>query len=83
VHLGCKFNFREDCTSFKCPCHGSHYNNDGEYLSGPAPRSNDRFQLTIKGGAVVVDTGKLDQKTQRPSPSTLLLEELPIQYTCQ
>jgi cytochrome b6-f complex iron-sulfur subunit len=83
VHLGCKFNFREDCTSFKCPCHGSHYNNDGEYLSGPAPRSNDRFQLTIKGGAVVVDTGKLNQKTQRPSPSTLLLTELPVQFGCQ
>ncbi len=43
VHLGCKVPFRDDCHSFKCPCHGSHYNIDGEYLDGPAPRSLDRF----------------------------------------
>ena len=43
VHLGCKVPFRDDCNSFKCPCHGSHYNIDGEYLDGPAPRSLDRF----------------------------------------
>jgi cytochrome b6-f complex iron-sulfur subunit len=38
VHLGCTVPFRNDCVSFKCPCHGSHYNGDGEYLDGPAPR---------------------------------------------
>src|SRR6266516_4860242 len=24
VHLGCTVPFRNDCVSFKCPCHGSH-----------------------------------------------------------
>jgi cytochrome b6-f complex iron-sulfur subunit len=82
VHLGCKFNFRDDCYSFKCPCHGSHYNCDGEYLSGPAPRSNDRFLIDISGKNIVVDTGKLNQSVQHPSPTTLLLTELASQLPC-
>ncbi len=83
VHLGCKFNFNTDCHSFKCPCHGSHYNVDGEWLSGPAPRSNDRFQINVSGDTVVVDTGKLNNRTQHPSPTTLLLTELQVQFKCQ
>jgi cytochrome b6-f complex iron-sulfur subunit len=82
VHLGCKFNFRTDCRSFKCPCHGSHYNCDGEWLSGPAPRSNDRFAIDVSGKNVIVDTGKLNNHVQHPSPTTLLLAELPIQIPC-
>jgi cytochrome b6-f complex iron-sulfur subunit len=75
VHLGCKVPFRDDCNSFKCPCHGSHYNVDGEYLDGPAPRSLDRFALSFQDGNVVVDTGKLNQRVQRPDASTRLLPE--------
>jgi cytochrome b6-f complex iron-sulfur subunit len=82
VHLGCKFNFRTDCRSFKCPCHGSHYNNDGEWLSGPAPRSADRFEINISGKHIMVDTGKLNQHVQHPDATTLLLAELPIQSLC-
>jgi cytochrome b6-f complex iron-sulfur subunit len=83
VHLGCKFNFKTDCRSFKCPCHGSHYNVNGEWLSGPAPRSNDRFIIDVSGDTVVVDTSKVQDKTQHPSPSTKLLEEVGIQFGCQ
>ena len=73
VHLGCKVPFRDDCNSFKCPCHGSHYNVDGEYLDGPAPRSLDRFTLTFSSGNVVVNTGSLNQHIERPVGSTRLL----------
>lgn len=74
VHLGCIFPFRNDCKSFKCPCHGSHYNVDGEYLDGPAPRSADRFVMKFSSaGNVVVDTGKLNQHTERPDASTRIL----------
>jgi cytochrome b6-f complex iron-sulfur subunit len=76
VHLGCKVPFRDDCNSFKCPCHGSHYNVDGEYLDGPAPRSLDRFEMLFKNGNVMVDTGKLNQHVERPDPSTRLLPYL-------
>jgi cytochrome b6-f complex iron-sulfur subunit len=74
VHLGCKVPFRDDCNSFKCPCHGSHYNIDGEWLDGPAPRSLDRFELSFDdGGNVVVNTGKLNQTVQHPDNSTRIL----------
>ncbi len=73
VHLGCKVPYRDDCDSFKCPCHGSHYNVDGEYLDGPAPRSLDRFSLSFQSGNVVVDTGKLNQHVERPDPTTRML----------
>jgi cytochrome b6-f complex iron-sulfur subunit len=73
VHLGCTVPFRNDCVSFKCPCHGSHYNVDGEYLDGPAPRSLDRFALSFSGTSVVVDTGTLNNKVSRPESSTRII----------
>jgi len=73
VHLGCTVPFRNDCVSFKCPCHGSHYNVDGEYLDGPAPRSLDRFALSFSGTSVIVDTGMLNNKVSRPEASTRII----------
>jgi len=74
VHLGCKVPYRDDCDSFKCPCHGSHYNVDGEYLDGPAPRSLDRFKLVIgSDGTITVQTGQLNQHVQRPDASTRII----------
>jgi len=80
VHLGCKVPFRNDCNSFKCPCHGSHYNIDGEYLDGPAPRSLDRVDMSFDGaGNVQVDTGKLNQRVERPDVGTRILQVPGIQ----
>lgn len=73
VHLGCTVPFRNDCDSFKCPCHGSHYNVDGEFLDGPAPRSLDRFRVTISGGSINVDTGALNQAVPHPDTTTRLI----------
>lgn len=73
VHLGCTVPFRDDCDSFKCPCHGSHYNVDGEYLDGPAPRSLDRFALSFSGSDVIVDTGTLNATVLHPDSSTRLI----------
>lgn len=84
VHLGCKVPFRNDCNSFKCPCHGSHYNIDGEYLDGPAPRSLDRFAMSFdKNGNVAVDTGKLNQRVERPDVGTRVLQVPGIQCSAQ
>ncbi len=83
VHLGCKVPFRNDCNSFKCPCHGSHYNIDGEYLDGPAPRSLDRFAMSFVSGNVVVDTGKLNQRIERPDVGTRILQVPGIQCSAQ
>lgn len=73
VHLGCTVPFRNDCVSFKCPCHGSHYNVDGEWLDGPAPRSLDRFVISFSGEDVVVDTSTVHDKTPHPDASTRII----------
>jgi cytochrome b6-f complex iron-sulfur subunit len=73
VHLGCTVPFRDDCVSFKCPCHGSHYNVSGEYLDGPAPRSFDRFALSFSGDSVIVDTGTLNNTVPHPDSTTRLI----------
>jgi cytochrome b6-f complex iron-sulfur subunit len=84
VHLGCKVPFRNDCDSFKCPCHGSHYNIDGEYLDGPAPRSLDRFEMSFdSSGNVQVNTGKLNQHVQRPDSQTRILQVPSVQCSAQ
>ena len=73
VHLGCTVPFRDDCVSFKCPCHGSHYNVTGEWIDGPAPKSLDRFLLSFNGDDVVVHTGTTNTKVARPDTSTRLI----------
>jgi len=73
VHLGCTVPFRDDCVSFKCPCHGSHYSVDGEFLDGPAPRSLDRFAMSFSGDSVVVSTGTLNNTVPHPDATTRIL----------
>ncbi len=73
VHLGCTVPFRDDCVSFKCPCHGSHYNVDGEFLDGPAPRSLDRFAMSFSGGNVIVSTGTLNNSVPHPDDTTRII----------
>ncbi len=73
VHLGCTVPFRDDCVSFKCPCHGSHYNVDGEFIDGPAPRSLDRFAMSFNGTDVVVSTGTLNNSVPHPDDTTRII----------
>ena len=79
VHLGCTVPFRDDCVSFKCPCHGSHYNVDGEYLDGPAPRSLDRFAMSFSNGDVVVSTGTLNSSVPHPDATTRIIATPTVQ----
>ncbi len=78
VHLGCTYAYRQDCLSFKCPCHGSHYNVDGEYLDGPAPRSADRFAFSFSGGDVVISTGTINNTVGHPDTTTRLIAPPPV-----
>jgi len=48
VHLGCIYAWNDQEFKFICPCHGSQYQHDGTYISGPAARSLDRFVITIE-----------------------------------
>lgn len=58
THLGCILEKSTD--GFECPCHGSCYNNNGEVLSGPAPRNLSWYQVSrAADGKIVVDPGKI------------------------
>jgi len=59
VHLGCRVPWCPSAQWWECPCHGSKYNQVGEYKEGPAPRGLDRFAITVQGGQIVVDTSKI------------------------
>ena len=54
THLGCIVAVSE--TGFACPCHGSHYDQDGNVTGGPAPRALPWFRVTLApNGELVVD----------------------------
>ncbi|GIK71522.1 MAG: hypothetical protein BroJett021_05100 [Chloroflexota bacterium] len=58
THLDCLLGWDEQAHEFACPCHGSRFDASGRYLTGPAPRSMDRFAVKIVNpeGAVVAST---------------------------
>ncbi len=56
AHLGCRVPFCVQSQWFECPCHGSKYNEAGEYKFGPAPQRLWHFKLTVSGSKVTVDT---------------------------
>ncbi len=57
THLGCSLERSLD--GFECPCHGSCYNNQGEVLSGPAPRNLAWYRVSRDAdGKIVVNPGK-------------------------
>jgi cytochrome b6-f complex iron-sulfur subunit len=63
-HLGCKPNPCLKNFWLECPCHGSRYDRLGIKADGaqygPAPRSMDRFSVSVDGaGVLTIDTGKI------------------------
>ncbi len=57
THLGCLYKWVGENNSFECPCHGSKFTREGDFIEGPAPRSLDHFVITEENGEFVVDTG--------------------------
>jgi cytochrome b6-f complex iron-sulfur subunit len=57
-HLGCLYGWNDQEFKFICPCHGSQYEKNGDYILGPAPRSLDRFVIRIEdeAGNVLAET---------------------------
>jgi len=49
-HLGCPINWSLDKKEFICPCHGGTFNTDGQYVSGPPPRSMDPLPFEVRAG---------------------------------
>lgn len=69
THLGCIYNWQDSQTRFICPCHGSQFQRDGTYITGPAPRSLDRFivRLMDASGNVVAETDNTGNPLPVPS----------------
>jgi len=53
-HLGCAVAWQKAQAEFFCPCHGSVFEPDGKYLSGPAPRGMDPLPHKIEDGKLMV-----------------------------
>lgn len=76
-HLGCTVPWRSEFVFpdpangqdkrgwFRCPCHGSTYDDAGVRVFGPAPRSLDRMQVTIDPSSkrISVNTGVREKGT--------------------
>lgn len=73
THLGCVVPWNAAEGQFHCPCHGSIYDRHGVRTAGPAPRPLDLMQVTVDGTNVIVDTGKITERTDyNPSQSVKL-----------
>jgi cytochrome b6-f complex iron-sulfur subunit len=60
THLGCTPNWFPGESVFKCPCHGSIYNVEGEVIGGPAPEPLYRPKIRIApDGSMIITTGLL------------------------
>ena len=58
-HLGCTVNSVAGKYPFLCPCHGSHFDQNGAVVSGPSPRGLTWHWVSLsKDGRLVID---LDQ----------------------
>lgn len=58
THLGCLVPYIVSEKRFICPCHGSTFERDSQYVRGPAPRNLDQFRLTVVNDTIVVNTGQ-------------------------
>lgn len=67
THLGCLYNWNDQEDKFICPCHGSQFQKDGIYITGPAPRNLDRFGMR----AVDPNTGNVLAESSDGSPMPL------------
>ena len=63
THLGCTPNWFDTENRFKCPCHGSNFNRDGDVIAGPAPKPLWRCAIQLADdGQLLIDKARLENK---------------------
>ena len=76
THLGCLYNWQQQEFKFICPCHGSQFSYESQYILGPAPRSLDLFVVQ----AVDPNTGDILAQTENPGEALPLLDNPDVVY---
>lgn len=54
THLGCLVEYLDEEEKFRCNCHGSLFDSDGNNLSGPAPRPLQPYRVEVQGDDIIV-----------------------------
>jgi menaquinol-cytochrome c reductase iron-sulfur subunit len=54
THLGCGYRWDDPDRKFKCPCHASVFDINGNVVGGPAPRPLDRLPVKVENGILYV-----------------------------
>lgn len=57
THLGCRVRWIAERGEFFCPCHNGVFDKDGKVLSGPPPRSLDRYDVKIENDQLLIQGG--------------------------
>ncbi len=60
THLGCIYPWSDAAGIFACPCHGSQFQLNGDYIAGPAPRALDKFKFEVLDAAGTVLAASAD-----------------------
>ena len=64
THLGCTPNWFDAEARFKCPCHGSNFNRDGDVIAGPAPKPLWRCAIQrADDGQLLIDKARVENRT--------------------
>lgn len=54
THLGCRVRWIEDSQQFFCPCHNGVFDKSGGVVSGPVPRSLERYEVKVEDDQIFV-----------------------------
>lgn len=54
-HLNCPYSYDVAAKKFKCPCHGSQYDQSGARIAGPAARGLDPLPLRERSGTAQIE----------------------------
>ena len=77
THLGCIYKWKPDQGKYICPCHGSQFAREGQFIAGPAPRSLDSFVIRAVDpatGAELAKTNENGDPVLIPSGSQVIVE---------